>query len=261
MLYERTLYSAPYQYLINRNIQEYDISKANISILLDMGYIKQEQYDYFYNLPKQQREVAIGMMMRKDQGMIKILNSGFIESRKKFFELNNINDMNVLYIDKDSITLIDTPISNTQVSDHVSFVPKSRYSSLYRLGQVHFLYFSDGQAESYRFKYVNQQMLEQFHSNYFIDFLLYIASEAQTNSTINCINAVRNFYNQYVSKSLDVRYYREFNQICKYKILGSNYYLEIDTPSAIEIVDISYNARIIQDIYRSLANEYFKNVK
>jgi hypothetical protein len=49
--------------------------------------------------------------------------------------------------------------------------------------------------------------------------------------------------------------------MCKYKILNSGYYLAIDNPSAIEIVDISYNARIIQDIYKSLANEYFKGVK
>ena len=55
MLYEKTLYSAPYRYLINRNIQEYDISKANISILLDMGCIKKEDYDHLYNLPKHQR--------------------------------------------------------------------------------------------------------------------------------------------------------------------------------------------------------------
>ena len=261
MLYERTLYAAPYQYLINRNIQEYDISKANISILLDIGYIQQDEYERLFNLPKHEREVSVGMMMRKDQEMIKVLNRGFILARKQFFEQNEINDMNVLYIDKDSITLIDTNINNIQVSEHIKFVPKSRYTSLYRLGQVHFLYYNDGQSESYRFKYINQKMLEQFHSGFFIDFLLFIAAEAQTNSVLECIKVVRNFYNQYVSKSLDIRYYREFNQICKYKILNSGYYLEVDNPNVRDIVDISYNARIIQDIYRSFTNEYFKSVK
>jgi hypothetical protein len=258
MLYERTLYAAPYQYLINRNIQEYDISKANISILLDIGYITSEEYDYLYKLPKQQREVKVGLKMRNDQNMIKALNYGFIEARKTFFELNEINDMNVLYIDKDSITLIDTNIKTTKISDHVEFIPKSSYTSLYQLGQVHFLYLNDN---TYRFKYVNQEMLESYHSGFFIDFLLFIAEEAQTNSANECIGYIRNFYNQYVSRSLDIRYYREFNQMCKYKILNSGYYLAIDDPSAREIVDISYNARIIQDIYKSLANEYFKSVK
>jgi hypothetical protein len=66
MLYERTLYAAPYQYLINRNIQEYDISKANITILLDIGYITKDEYQYLYSLPKQQREVKVGLKMRND---------------------------------------------------------------------------------------------------------------------------------------------------------------------------------------------------
>jgi hypothetical protein len=258
MLYEKTLYSAPYQYLINRNIQEYDISKANISILLDMGYIKKEDYDYLYNLPKHQREIKVGLMMRSDQNMIKVLNHGFIKARQLFFEQNSINDMNVLYIDKDSITLIDTSIKTIQVSDHIKFVPKSSYTSLYRLGQIDFLYFNNGRDESYRFKYVNQEMLEKYHAGFFIDFLLFIAEEAQIKSSVECINIVRNFYNQYVSKSLDIRYYREFNQICKYKVLNSNYYLEVDDSSISEIVDISYNARVIQDIYKVLCNEYFK---
>lgn len=258
MLYERTLYSAPYQYLINRNIQEYDISKANISILLDIGYISLEEYNYLYNLPKQQREVKVGWKMRSDKDMIKALNNGFIEARKAFFALNEINDMNVMYIDKDSITLIDTNIKTTKVSNHIEFVPKSRYTSLYQLGQIHFLYLND---DTYRFKYVNQEMLESYHSGFFIDFLLFIAEEAQSSSAVECIGYIRNFYNQYVSKSLDIRYYREFNQICKYKIVNSGYYLAVDDPGAIEIVDISYNARIIQDIYKSLANEYFKSIK
>lgn len=258
MLYEKTLYAAPYQYLINKNIQEYDISKANISILFDIGYIKKEDYEYLYHLPKHQREIKVGLMMRSDQNMSRSLNNGFVEARKLFFEANGINDMNVLYIDKDSVTLIDANIKTIQISDHIIFNPKSTYTSMYRLGQIDFLYFNNGCDESYRFKYVNQEMLEKFHGKFFMDFLLFIAEEAQIKSSLECIHIIRNFYNQYVSKSLDVRYYREFNQLCKYKVLNSNYYLEVDDSSISEIVDISYNARIIQDIYKMLCNEYFK---
>ena len=37
MIYDKTRYIAPYSYLINKDIQEYDIAKANISILRDSG--------------------------------------------------------------------------------------------------------------------------------------------------------------------------------------------------------------------------------
>jgi hypothetical protein len=217
--------------MINRNIQEYDISKANISILLDMGYLKKTEYESLYNLPKHEREVKVGLMMRSDINAVKILNRGFIKARELFFEANGINDMNVLYIDKDSITLIDTIVKSIQVSDHIVFTPKSTYASMYKLGQVHFLYFNDGRNESYRFKYINQDMLEQFHHNYFIDFLLFIAEEAQVKSPLECIHIIRNFYNQYVGKTLDVLYYREFNPICKYKILKN---LEVNLFCAVQ---------------------------
>ena len=60
-LYKRTLYTKKVSYLINE-IYEYDISKANVSILLESGMITQETYDMFCQMPKYQREVAIGYM-------------------------------------------------------------------------------------------------------------------------------------------------------------------------------------------------------
>ena len=55
MLYEENRYIAPYKYLINRDIREYDISKANISILRESNVLDDSKYQYFYNLPKKER--------------------------------------------------------------------------------------------------------------------------------------------------------------------------------------------------------------
>ena len=54
-LYEKNSYVAPYEYLINATIREYDMEKANISILADEGLISKSQYDYYAALPKRQR--------------------------------------------------------------------------------------------------------------------------------------------------------------------------------------------------------------
>ena len=62
-LYKRSLYTKKVSYLINE-IYEYDISKANVSILLESGMITQETYDMICQMPKYQSEDAIGYMLK-----------------------------------------------------------------------------------------------------------------------------------------------------------------------------------------------------
>ena len=57
-LYKRTLYTKKVRFIINE-IYEYDIAKANISILLQAGIIKQREYDMFSQMTKYQREVNL----------------------------------------------------------------------------------------------------------------------------------------------------------------------------------------------------------
>ena len=94
-LYTKSIYLAPIDYIINTSITEYDISKANINILLYLGKISQQQYDYYYNLPKGKREIAVGML-QKDPNMALALKQGLVEFKKKFFEANAIEDYEVL---------------------------------------------------------------------------------------------------------------------------------------------------------------------
>lgn len=262
MLYEKTRYISPYSYLINKKIQEYDISKANISILREYGYIDDKKYEYLYSLPKKNREIRIGLEIRKNPEVNNILNNGFLNARKVFFESNDINDMNVLYIDKDSVTVIDQFITNQRISKYINFVAKDKYTSFYRLGSIDFLYFNDNKTESYRFKNINHDMLIENHRKYMIDFLLSIAYMAQNNSIINVIDTVRNFYGQYVSRRLNIGYYREFNMYSRFRMNSYNNYdnWSVDESSyTIDMndLDISYNASIIQDLYKYFMNEYF----
>ena len=263
MLYEKTRYSASYDYLINKDIQEYDISKANISILRESNVINDNQYKYFYNLDKRDREIKIGLMIKKNPELNKVLDKGFVESRRLFFNLNNIDDMRVLYIDKDSITVIDQMITVNKVADHIDFKQKNRYTSFYRLGLIDFLYYNDNVNELYRFKNANQERLLEGHENYMIDFLLSVGYLAQNRPSRDLVLMIRDFYNKYVNRELDIRYYREFNQTSMFKVLSTpTYTYYTDSIPIIENIDISYNAKIIIDLYTVFCNEYFiKNSK
>ena len=262
MLYEENRYIAPYKYLINRDIREYDISKANISILRESNVMDDSKYQYFYNLPKKEREIKIGLMIRKDRNIQNILNSGFVESRRIFFEKNDINDMNILYIDKDSITTIDQLVNSPQISKYIYFSNKNKYTSFYRLGGIDFLYYNDNSNETFRFKNVNKDFILENHKEYLIDFLLSLAYTAQ-NNLLDAINMITIFYEQYTNLKLEFGFYKEFNQSSNFKILSNSnvyqWYSTAISQSMIskETLDISYNAWLLRELYKDLLNEYF----
>ena len=116
-----------YKYIISGNIREYDISKANINILSSLNIINEEQYLYYYNLPKNRRAIEVGWL-QKDKTIAKALSNGFIGYRQKFFEANEIEDHEVLSIKKDAIYIINK-IPQYCKFDKVEFIPKNHYTS------------------------------------------------------------------------------------------------------------------------------------
>ena len=98
-------YLAPIQYLTSHFIYEYDISKANINILLNIGAIDQNTYDYLYRLPKITREIMVGYMMadRKEDKLAQRVLQGIKEYRGLFFEANSIQDYSVLSIKNEKL--------------------------------------------------------------------------------------------------------------------------------------------------------------
>ena len=82
-IFDMDSYSAPVDYLISQYIREYDMSKANINILLYYGMISKEQYQYYYDLPKKQREISIGCLQRDHMEIKDALKQGFVDMRHK----------------------------------------------------------------------------------------------------------------------------------------------------------------------------------
>ena len=253
-------YVAPYGWLINKHIREYDLSKANISILLDTGFITKDQYTKYFNMPKQEREISVGILQRDNKEVAKGLSDGFKLIREKFFKENDLNEEEVLYIDKDSITTIDRVIKHTKFSDHLEFKMKKEYTSFYKLPNMDLLYFSDQKLEYFRLKGMGEQV-PIIHKNHMVQFLLYVAYMAQFGSIQDCINTIKDFYLQYINKSLDIEYYREMNSRSLYKLLQSGYssfYANALRQSDISFVDVSENEKIVRELYKIFMNEYFK---
>ena len=117
MIWDKEVYTAPISFLIDRNIREYDISKANINILLYFKLINQKQYQYLYNLPRMERQIRVGIM-QKNTKIASALSNGLKQMRNLFCTQNNIQENEILSIRKDALYIIDKvpryTISGTQ---------------------------------------------------------------------------------------------------------------------------------------------------
>ena len=97
-LWDKDRYSAKIEFIIDNFIREYDITKANISVLRDANVLSEEQYMYFMSAPKMEREVAIGKMQGSNTKITEILKSGIKNAKRVFMESNGIQDSEILYI-------------------------------------------------------------------------------------------------------------------------------------------------------------------
>lgn len=266
-LYEKNTYVAPYEYLIDKTIREYDLEKANINILIEEGLISKSQYDYYAALPKRQREVEVGILQRDNPSILSGLKRGFVRAREEFFRVNAIEDSSILYIDKDSITTIEQARTyfgvgtmQTRLSEYLNFRLKNEYTSFYRVFLVDFLYFNDGNTESFRIKNASERVSLR-HMHYMMDLLLSIAYSGQSSRVLDTLQMIKSAYCSYTSGELDPNFYREFNQRSQFKLKSNStafqYYSDVLIDD-LDLIDKAFNMDIIRLFYRYYMNEYFK---
>lgn len=260
-LYSKDSYLNPeVQYLISHIIREYDISKANISILLNEGLITQEQYNYYYYLPGKQRSIEIGWLQRDNEKIKKGLNSNFSKYRQMFFESNQIQDHDILSIKKDAIYIINK-ICTVKDFGHVHFIEKNTYNSFYRYKHYEFYYLLDKvhNLEVLDIKGISKETV-YLHDNYMIDFLKFIFETIETDSIKNAIDYLTRFLYQYNNMQLESGYYRELDSLSKFRFRSSSIISYIADYLSYEDdkykLDINYNRLFLQYLLQILSNEF-----
>lgn len=265
-LYEQFTYRAPYDWLINKKIQEWDLKKANISILRQLEIINEDDYQRYLHMPKLEREIEIGKL-RKNKDIEVAYQKGLVLAKRIFFEKNAINEENVLYIDHDSITLVydwsDSRVNNIngEISPYIEFRLKNTYTSFYKLIIADFLYYNTADQEHYRFKGMDEENVKVVHKDYFIDLLLSLAYSAQNDSILNTLEMIKNVYKSYCARQMNINYYREFNSNARFKILNTPfnvYYADTIENVYLDSIDISHNATLLRLFYKIYMSEYFR---
>ena len=184
---------------IKRNIYEYDIYKANISCLLEMGEINQEQYNMLKDIPKDERAKFVAAFEKLEADTSKGYHIFVEKSLEKFKKLNNIKEENIIEIAFDAIW-IDKKVNNLEVTENIRFTCKRKASSILEIGKVKF-YFNSTDNTFF------QRGLGKKESPWF-DIIKEYMKLSEMEDTVNLKKFINDFREKYVNKKLDDNFYQ-----------------------------------------------------
>ena len=255
-LYKRTLYTIKAKWFIHE-IFEYDISKANISILLQYGYISPAEYNMYAQMNRMQRQISIGRLQKNPEYKNAIAN-GFENARKELIVQNSINEEDIVSIKKDAMYVL----RRLQVTDfgHIHFTLRGTYTIFINCMGLEIYFYYDELTDNYdiQVKGISDELLplhEAFMS--VICEALRMVQKGDIKSAIEYIATIRT---KYFNGELPVEYYREFNRTSVYKLSGCNYGV-MDLSEAekrhLTCIDMTYNNTFLMEFHRILMEMMF----
>ena len=258
-LYAETSYTIPSNFIIHP-IYEYDIRKANISILLNEGCITQDQYDYLYRAPNDERKVTIGLMQRDNPKLSDILNEGFQKARYNLVYHNNIQDEEIISIKKDAM-FITRPLRYTNFGC-INFIRKSVYSMMIKVNKLEIYFNLREDGYDLDVKGIKDEKLDK-HQPFYLSALCEILSEIQLKKFDSAVHYILDFIRQYNSFKLPIGFYREFNHTSLFRINTFNSVFYIDDISENDLLnlDISANQAFNRELYKVISMIYFTYVR
>lgn len=260
-LWKNKNYLSDIPYLISHHIYEYDMTKANINVLLWLGEIDKDYYDKLKAMPRQDRQVEIGYLLKYNAGLQDKLSDGIQHFRKLLFEENDLEDIDILAIKNDAVYVISKKLSNTKF-DNVEFVLKNHYTTYIRLARHIEVYFESNIIEGtvqLDIKGISDIKLE-LHHKYMATILADVIYYIETGDINSGLTYLSDIYNKYIDKQLDPGYYRNFDTESCYTIVANGSYYSVPYCNSKEMfmsLDISCNLDILRTLYGYLTNIYF----
>lgn len=267
-LWSKFRYTSPLECILDGRIRVYDITAANISILIDSGNLDPDTYNRLKAGNKMDREVFIGKLIGSKPEIGEVLKQGILEAKKVFFAMNSIEDDEVLEIDNDSVTILgDRPINHLKIFNHTSFREDATFSSYYRVRNSKYLYYCNRVAgiESLKVKGISDGAI-QLHARYMLDFLKELFFTAQFDGIQKALYLLSSFYNSYINSSLPIEYYRTLDSRSVFEIQNFDRYgtYSLMNPPMFnqrKLLDISYNEKVLREFSRILSSQYFIKMK
>lgn len=232
---------------------------ANVSVLLQKGKISEDYYNKLNSMPKQYREIEIGLLEKSDPSYYTIISEGIREYRLKFGELNNIDGTQIVRIANDAMyinTSIDLPY--IQIDKYILFRPKSEANVVIRLNKiiVFISFLSDG-GISIDVKGISDDKYA-LHTNYILSVIATTAYYIERSSMEDAIGYISQFIEDYIKRKLDINYYRQFNSDSLFviNVRGENFGVPFVDDQYKDIIDINYNLSILRELWSIVLELY-----
>ena len=223
-------------YLFNKSIYEYDMKNAGFNLTKAYKLLPVSKIEELGRMKKDRRTIEIGKIQRKDDSYKIKLIQAFKEARRMFFEMNELENSDIISIKKDAI--FTTKKCNFQkFLEYIEFREKNYYTSYIRLNRKVELYYSERQMD---IKGLGKDTIE-YHKDYIIHFLHLYFKKMECDEKSNVLDFIRKFIDKYKRRELALGYYRRFDRDPYYQVLNdANKYYEYWEENKDEI-DISYN--------------------
>lgn len=223
-----------YPFIHNNEIIEWDIKSANTSLMSYYNLQPEDLIQTLASMPKAQREISVGKLMRKDKEFTKALEESFNKIVDEFISMNNLTWDNIVSVKRDAVFVKNHAIKYTTFGA-VNFIPKNCYKHVLLLPRYE-IYISDSKTDV---KGIPDEKLA-LHLNGILDFVNTSLNIADNFITLH--KYFKEYVNTYKKKELEFDHYREFNPDSLYRIGGEYPMLaEEMIEDDIEWLDISYN--------------------
>lgn len=126
-------------FMFHENIVEYDMVAASVSISEKYNLLDDETIQQLKLLPKEKRTRKIGLLQRDDKLFSKQLIFGIIETRRKFMEVNNLSENNIISLHSDAVIFSSKKEIKTNI-DGVEFKHKETWSGYVKYKGIEMFY-------------------------------------------------------------------------------------------------------------------------
>ena len=255
-------YKTPAKYFINTYIREYDISKANINALLYCGRLSKEEYVNYAIQDKRDREVQIGLLIKRDKSVYRDIQRGILEAKKRLVLSNNLDETRIVSIKNDAIFVNGEILKYTEFSPF-TFIIKNTYTIFLSLQNLEVYYFdflnqSTGDIDTtIDIKGIPDKTL-RYHSGGMLDLICDLCYKLQRERIGDTMKWICHMYELFIKRQLPKQYYRNLDSSSQYIINTSVHYISLDNidDSMIAVVDINRNLSLLRDMIHIVSNIY-----
>ena len=176
--------------------------------------IKEKDLQAIEALPKHDREVLIGQMIKQDKNIGKIIRKGITEGKRLLFEANGIQTDEIQAIRSDAVCILGRKLKVTEFGPIV-FRPTT-YSMYMKVEGIEYYYqSSENRVDVKGIK--DETIEEEDHQNGMMTFLATVMGYLVRDRRDALRKYLIEFSEAYKAKELPICYYREMSNLNAYR--------------------------------------------